>query len=205
MRNIAVIDVPSEKRESGQNRHYTERCSGTLLQSVEPKGPKLLMTAWHCIEHYADLSKTIGVRFPHAADKARSYSARVYRSGTSISSDWALLKLTAPVGDPKLTGLPLAAPWENEKATALGFAGALEQGRSTLSFDPRCVWSTSNLWASCQSSKGSSGGPLVQVRSNQAYLVGVISQGDSEKLTLSWSPSELPISLRAGLRFHEAP
>ena len=203
MRNIAVIDVPSEKRESGQSRHYTERCSGTLLQGVEPNHPKLLMTAWHCIEHYADLSKTIEVRFPHAAEKARSYPARVYRSGTSINSDWALLKLTSPVQDPKLKGLPLAHPWENEKATALGFAGGLEQGRSALSFDPRCVWISSNRWESCQSSKGSSGGALVQVRSDQAYLVGVISQGDSDELTLSWSPSELPISLRAGLSFHE--
>jgi len=201
MRNVVAIEVPSEKREAGRTRHFIERCSGTLLQNADNKRPDLILTAWHCVENYSDLSKHIQIRFPHAVAPLQALFARIYRSGDSITSDWALLRLVSPVPDAGLLGLSLSLRKENQPAYALGFAGELRQGRSSLSFDADCNWSQSNLWQSCQSSKGSSGGPLVQVHSDEAYVVGVISQGDSEEITLDWSTSELPLTLRSEINF----
>jgi len=205
MRNVVAIEVPSEKREAGRTRHFIERCSGTLLQNAVNNRPDLILTAWHCVENYSDLSKHIQIRFPHAVAPLQTLLARLYRSGDSITSDWALLRLVSPVNDAGLAGLSLSLRKENQPAYALGFAGELRQGRSSLSFDPNCVWSQSNRWRSCQSSKGSSGGPLVQVHSDEAYVVGVISQGDSHEITLGWSTSELPLTLRSEINFRPDP
>ena len=81
MKFVAAINVPTLKHEAGRTRHYREQCSATLINHDNARQDQWLITAWHCIEHYKDLSQTIEVRFPHAGPSAQYYTARLARSG----------------------------------------------------------------------------------------------------------------------------
>lgn len=192
MQNIAALEVPSLRFEDGRARHYIEYCSGTLLHDVETSQPRYILSAWHCVEHYHDLSQALRVRFPHLGDGNAVYKARLMDSGGRIDRDWALLELSASIPEQQLSGLPLIASDPEKPATAAGFALALEQGKNRLSFDDTCQTQDSISWEHCVTSKGASGGPLVQTLDGTTGIVGVISQGDSQTLTISFPSTRLP-------------
>lgn len=192
MENVANIEVPAIKHEQGRARHYTEYCSGTLLKNAKASEPRFVISAWHCVEHYQDLSRDLTVYFPHAQSHHKVYTARLVDSGGSISSDWALLKLSEAPSSEQLAGLALMTTDKNQPATAAGFALALPNGRQRLSFDDSCKANGENEWILCTTSKGASGGPIVQIHQSMAGIVGVISQGDSEAFTISFPSARLP-------------
>lgn len=192
MANVANIEVPAIKYEQGRARHYIEYCSGTLLKSAKTSQPRFMISAWHCVEHYQDLSRDLTVYFPHSQSRHKAYRARLVDSGGSISSDWALLKLSDSPSSAHLAGLTLMTTDINQPATAAGFALALPNGRQHLSFDDSCEANGENEWTRCTTSKGASGGPIVQIHQSMAGIVGVISQGDSQAFTISFPSARLP-------------
>lgn len=193
MENVVNIEVPAIKFEHGRARHYTEYCSGTLLKSSATLPTRFVVSAWHCVEYYQDLSRDLKVQFPHSRSTHRSaYTARVIDSGGSISRDWALLELSNGPSTAQLEGLSLLAIDTNKPATAAGFAMALPNGRQRLSFDNSCQANGETEWVRCTTSKGASGGPIVQTHESMPGIVGVISQGDSQALTISFPSARLP-------------
>lgn len=193
MKNVAKIEVPAIKFEQGRARHYTEYCSGTLLASSETSSARFVISAWHCVEHYQDLSRSIHVQFPHSLVTRQSgYTARLIDSGGGISRDWALLELTEGPSTTQLRGISVVKTDTNKPATAAGFALNLPNGRQRLSYDNSCQANGEAEWRLCTTSKGSSGGPIVQIHDSKPSLVGVISQGDSQGFTISYPSAKLP-------------
>jgi secreted trypsin-like serine protease len=192
MKNVANIEVPAIKFEHGRARHYTEYCSGTLLQNPKTLKPRFVISAWHCVEHYQDLSRDIIVGFPHFQSNHADYTARLIDSGGGISNDWAVLELSNGPSAEELEGLSLLATDKAKPATAAGFALALPKGRQRLSFDDSCRASGDVQWVQCTTSKGASGGPIVQTQGARSGIVGVISQGDSQAFTISYPSATLP-------------
>jgi hypothetical protein len=92
MANVANIEGPAIKYEQGRARHYIEYCSGTLLKSAKTSQPRFMISAWHCVEHYQDLSRDLTVYFPHSQSRHKAYSARWLERGAHISRPGFLKK-----------------------------------------------------------------------------------------------------------------
>lgn len=197
MQNVASIEVPGIKFEHGRARHYTEYCSGTLLRDDSSSETRYVISAWHCVEYYQDLSRSIKIRFPHFQSSPSVYSARLIDSGGGITNDWALLELSNGPNKAQLPGMPLIMTDPAKPATAMGFALALDNGRQQLAFDDSCSAQSAQHWLNCTTSKGASGGPIVQTLGSSTGIVGVISQGDSRALTISYPTIELPQRLKS--------
>jgi len=196
MQNVASIEIPAIKIEGSRARHYLEYCSGTLLRDNGALRRRYMISAWHCVEHYQDLSKALRVRFPHSSVTKLEYQARLIDSGGAIDRDWAVLELSTAPTPEQLEGLPVLTTDPSTAATAVGFALALENGRNELSYDDSCRMRDDIHWANCTTSKGSSGGPIVQTKEGAIGVVGVISQGDSQALTITYPISKLPTRWR---------
>ena len=193
MKNVANIEVPAIKIEQGRARHYKEYCSGTLLTSSNTLPTRFVISAWHCVEHYQDLSRDLEVHFPHSPSTQQSvYTARLIDSGGSIYHDWALLELKQGPSTVQLKGLSLSETDISKPAVAAGFALGLPDGRKRLSFDDSCLASGKTEWVRCSTSKGASGGPIVQIHEAIPSIVGIISQGDSRDFTISYPSAKLP-------------
>ncbi|HBZ50342.1 MAG TPA: hypothetical protein DEO43_08570 [Halieaceae bacterium] len=192
MKFVAAINVPTLKHEAGRTRHYREQCSATLINHDHARQDQWLITAWHCIEHYRDLSQTIEVRFPHAGLNDQYYTARVARSGERLERDWALLRLEQRLPPHLSSPLTLTAASPSLLATAAGYSKHLREGRERLSYDSNCRWVSAQEWQDCFTSKGTSGGPVVQTIADEPTIVGIISQGNGEGMTLTFPVDLLP-------------
>jgi hypothetical protein len=192
MKFVAAINVPTLKHEAGRTRHYREQCSATLINHNGVRQDQWLITAWHCIEHYKDLSQTIKVRFPHAGPNDQDYTARLARSGEHLERDWALLRLEQSLPAHLSSTLTLTVASPSLLATAAGYSKHLPEGRERLSYDSNCRWVSAQEWQDCLTSKGTSGGPVVQTIANEPVIVGIISQGNGQGMTLTFPVNLLP-------------
>ena len=57
--SVGKLTVPGTRIEDGYNRHYIEDCSATLVRSPGAASADVIVTAWHCLADYRDLSKPI--------------------------------------------------------------------------------------------------------------------------------------------------
>ncbi|MFK8048218.1 MAG: serine protease [Halioglobus sp.] len=188
---VGKLKVPSIKIIEGQRRNHREDCSATLISRPGKKSADTIVTAWHCLEFYTDLSKDI--TFTLLPSSENPISALVHRlaDGGSMHADWAILRLQKPVAAERVLPL-LIHPDRASIETLISMAGyssdpGLGQGGALLTYDPSCavtLHTPNSSNTNCRAFRGASGGAVVQLTSaGEPRLSGVISQGDGEELS----------------------
>ncbi|MFK7975606.1 MAG: serine protease [Halioglobus sp.] len=210
---IGQLKVPSSRLENGRRKHFYEDCSATLIRENSANAANAsntdahhVLTAWHCLEHYHDLSRAIVFTLPHRKGEAIKRSATIIADGGSMAADWALLRLTSSISseDAQPLSLNMDDSYHTEgnasknsasqtapanmparmKVTMAGFSrdNGLGQKGTALTYDAQC--NIQRLYngigeTDCTAFKGASGGPVLQRNSEgQMVINGVISQGD---------------------------
>ena len=206
LRAVGKLDVPTSRYNNGRRNHYREDCSGTLLAAPPGRQADVILTAWHCLEFYDDLSKPITFTLRAGTDTADSREAYRLADGGGMHADWALLKLYRPVpadGNPALALHPGRAD-SALPITMAGYSGddGLGAGGRVLTYHRDCAITRQDELESesnCRAYKGASGGAVVQLSPDgQPLLSGVISRGDSDQRSIY-----VPVSrLRGPLRRH---
>lgn len=184
LRAVGRLRVPGLRRIDGRNAHLVEDCSATLVAPPGARSSDIIVTAWHCLEDYRDLSREIVFTLlPGTADSHASEAVRL-ETGGSMHADWAILRLRQPVPAELVRPLqfnPLRADPERGVAMA-GYSRDLGEGGERLSYDPQCRVLNQPVGSShtdCAAAKGASGGAVVQSGADGvARLTGVISAGD---------------------------
>ena len=188
---VGKLHVPSIKMLEGRRSNHREDCSATLVSKPGAKKADTIITAWHCLEFYKDLSKRI--TFTLLPGSEDPIAAQVYRlaDGGSMHADWAILRLHKPVASDRVIPL-LIHPGRSGLESPISMAGysadpGLGQGGDLLTYDPRCtvtlqVRNSNN--SNCRAFRGASGGAVVQLSTKgEPWLAGVISQGNGEELS----------------------
>jgi hypothetical protein len=188
---VGRLLIPTVHFEDGYRRHYNERCTATLIApDAAPASPtadstpaphsRLLLTAWHCLEYYRDLSRPI--LFEHSS--GRRVAARAVSSGGSMYGDWALLHLAQP--------LPGAVEVRDERAEPgaqllmVGFSQREDDPTPPLEIDTDCellMQTGPDMTTNCHARRGASGGAVFSAGTPRHYL-GIISRGDSENRSI---------------------
>ena len=179
---VGRLDIPTSRVEDGRRRHYDERCSGTLLAPPEGGEARFVLSAWHCLEYYTDLSRDIRFELTGPAGQSLRSQARAVASGGGMAADWALLELAPPIpaGLGATAELDPRALAPGAHLAMAGFSGdpGLGAGGEQLTYDPDCRVtgaSGADRLTDCVAFKGASGGGAF----HGGRLVGVLSRGDS--------------------------
>ncbi|MEZ5571631.1 MAG: trypsin-like peptidase domain-containing protein [Halioglobus sp.] len=188
LRAVGKLQVPGQRYNDGQLSHYVEDCSATLVALPHSQQSDTIVSAWHCLENYRDVSKPITFTLWDAFGK--TVQREVYRleDGGGMHADWAILRLREPVTALQVVALPIlnaaADPYRPvimagySRDTGIGAAGEV------LTYDPDCTITQQdhNLGdTDCTAFKGASGGAVIQLSSaGEAFVCGVISQGNGE-------------------------
>ena len=185
---VARLQVPGSRVLEGARQHYIEDCSATLVVGRKGARANTVITAWHCLEYYRDLSRPLTLQF------SNGYSGEAYRvaDGGSMDADWAILKLYRPIPPATVEALlPQQEPADPARSiTMAGFSRdpGLGQGGTRLTYDRNCSILSQDARSGhtdCNAYKGASGGAVIQLNEDgAARLTGVISSGDSEKQSL---------------------
>ncbi len=191
LRAVGKLQVPGSKYNAGTREHLLEDCSATLVARTPGRPADTIITAWHCLAHYDDLSKPIV--FTLLPGQPGTLTREAYRlaDGGGMYADWALLRLRQSVPTAAVDALAIA-PGGADPARPVTMAGysrdeGIGEGGKRLSFDPACLitaraptTSTSN----CRAYKGASGGAVMQLSTaGTPQLSGVISEGDGAGLS----------------------
>ncbi|MGI9285265.1 MAG: trypsin-like serine peptidase [Pseudomonadales bacterium] len=188
--------MPGYKYKNGDRRHHDQHCTATLVTE------DIVLSGWHCLEYYSDLSKDIVFTLPYAQTDIQR-TARHLVDGGGMHADWLLLKLSKPISGRVASPVPVSTLSIMEPGTqALTLAGysrdsGLGAAGKRLSYDASCEILQNESYrvaTDCVAFKGSSGGPVVHGHS----IVGVVSAGDSEQLSY-YTPSK---SFITALRFY---
>jgi len=184
---VGKLQVPGIKFEQGLQRHHREDCSATLVGRAGSAQANTIVTAWHCLEFYKDLSKAIVFTLRNGTQQSFSIEARLLADGGSMQADWAVLRLQKSVPSHKLAALQLK-PKSLNTFQSITMAGYSNDGKNsefgqTLSYHSRCnilsPAASGNGASDCIAMKGASGGAVIQMSNNgRAELAGVISQGN---------------------------
>ena len=190
---VGKLQVPGSRNHNGYRRHRREDCSGTLVApSSNSRRADIVITAWHCLEYYADLSRPIVFTLKPGTEQAITREAYRLADGGGMHADWALLKLLQPVSSSDIQALtphPGRADG-NVPVTMAGYSGdaGLGEGGSVLTYHPACRIMQQNPGESesdCSAYKGASGGAVVQETGDgEARYSGVVSRGDSQALSI---------------------
>lgn len=192
LRAVGKLDVPGVTYRDGYSSHQRENCSGTLVAHAGSTRADTVITAWHCLEFYRDLSRPITFTLLLTDGKRIAREAYRVADGGGMYADWAVLRLKRAVKAvevPALTPHPARAQPERV-ITMAGFSGDPGLGRlgEALTFHAGCRITRQNRGESesdCSAYKGASGGAVVQVSAaGEAYFSGVISRGDGERVSL---------------------
>lgn len=183
---VARLEIPGSRYSGGHRQHYRETCSATLLAGPTPEGRPLLLTAWHCLEYYNDLSRPLRVTLQTREGTTISREAFRLADGGGMHADWALLRLRGKLPNIALARLALA-PGHADSARPVTMAGfsrdaGLGNGGAALTYDPECRITgvgRHSTATDCRAHKGASGGAVVQRDdAGRHVLAGVISEGD---------------------------
>jgi V8-like Glu-specific endopeptidase len=174
LRAVGRLEVPGYIVEDGERLHNRETCTATLI------APRRILTAWHCLEYYHDLSRPIRFSLPGQASKPRE--ARRLVDGAGMAGDWALLALDRPVPASEATPLAIArqAPAMPGSLSFAGYGGGRDN--ALLSWQARCRAETgdaTSIRTLCDARRGDSGGPGIV----NGEIIGVISKGSGQGLT----------------------
>lgn len=183
---VGKLTVPSYRYINGDRHHHDQHCTATLVKE------DIILSGWHCLEYYADLSQEIVFSLPYAKTTIKR-SAIHLADGGGMHADWLLLKLNRPINEQVAAAVPVSTVAVVAPGTqALTLAGysrdsGLGGGGRKLSYHPGCEILHNESYrvaTNCVAFKGSSGGPVV----HRQTIVGVISAGDSEQLSY-YTPS----------------
>lgn len=183
---VGKLDVPGSTYSEGRRSHLREDCSATLISTVPGRPANTIITAWHCLANYNDLSKPITFTLLPGEPDTQVREAYRLSDGGGMHADWAILRLYRPISAASTTTLAID-PGRADPARAISMAGyskdpGVGDYGNRLSFDPACLITEQAAKAStsnCLAHKGASGGAVVQLSvSGLPRLSGVISQGD---------------------------
>ena len=186
---VGKLTVPGQRYEQGERLHYREDCTATLI------GAQTILTAWHCLEYYGDVSHDI-------LFKLDGESRLAYRlaEGGGMRADWAVLQLDRPISD--VIPVPVRMEFDARVDTQVSIAGysrddGLGAGGTILTWQSACTITDNEGYrvaTNCLAYKGASGGPTLF----DGAIIGVISAGDGQGQTY-YAPSS---SFRSAVRLH---
>ncbi len=189
---VGMLQVPGIRYREGYPRHHREDCSATLVGRTHGKAASFILTAWHCLADYRDLSQRISFTLMPGSAQSQTREAVRVADGGGMHADWALLRLTAPV--PVGVARPLAVSRERgNPELAIAMAGfsrnpGEDRGARQLSHHPRCritAQRAGTTASDCAARKGTSGGAVIQPGTDSpAALLGVISEGDGAGVSI---------------------
>jgi hypothetical protein len=183
---VGKLQVPGNVYRDGQRAHLLEDCSASLVAVDGASRADTIVTAWHCLENYRDLSRPILFTLATGPGQPLQREAYPLEDGGGMHADWAILRLRQPVESAVVAALAIH-PGQAEAARDIAMAGFSRDGGKgrhgeQLTYDPRCrIIAESNGIASsnCIAFKGASGGAVVQLSARgAARFSGVISAGD---------------------------
>lgn len=176
---VGQLWVPAKRFRNGYAEHFDEHCSAALVTTKESLPSRLLLSAWHCIEDYRDLSRDLLFE----TQDGRRHPARVVASGGGMHGDWAILRLRKPLPG----GLLLTPPSEKRGDThAMAGFPRRADGDAALVHARHCRVTGRDgpdLRSDCILSKGASGGAVVDAGDARVYR-GVISRGDARSVSI---------------------
>lgn len=188
---VGKLQIPTSRVIDGERGAYIENCSATLVATPGAQAADTIVTAWHCLEHYRDISRDIHFTLIDPAGKRTQRKATRLYDGGGMHADWAVMRLQQSV--PQKLAQPLQMlRGDLDWAQPLSMAGfsrdaGLGGGGVHLTYDPRCAITGRSghaLDTSCQAYKGASGGAVIQVDADGvARFGGVISAGDGVGLS----------------------
>jgi len=210
LRAVGKLEVPGTQFTGGHSQSHRENCSATLISRSHNGVPNAatadtIVTAWHCLEFYNDLSKTITFTLLHGTGQSFSIEAVRLADGGGMDADWAVLRLLTPVPTKRIAALAVH-PGTADPRVPVTMAGYSKNSpEQRLSYDPACDITspadTEPTASNCKALKGASGGAVVQISpAGNALLAGVISQGDSANLSLFVPVGTFRRALQASLR-----
>ncbi|MEE4660716.1 MAG: trypsin-like serine protease [Halieaceae bacterium] len=174
---VGKLTVPGHDRVDGRRRSREENCTASLV------APSTIVTAWHCLEYYNDLSRDPQFSLPAVMGET-SVAATRLADGGGMEADWALMRLARPIR--QVAPLPVTAHGVPADAGMLiaGYArdSGLGEGGQQLTWQSDCRVrdpKPSRVGMDCVTYKGASGGPVLV----GGQVVGVISVGDGEQRT----------------------
>lgn len=186
LRAIGKLTVPGSIYHNGHRSHLLEDCSATLVTAFPGRQADTIVTAWHCLENYDDLSKPIIFTLLWGEAGAVEREAYLLADGGSMAFDWALLRLREPVRAQDIVALSIH-PARADAQQSVAMAGysrdkGLGELGNRLTFDPACLITAQTAPVSnsdCRAYKGASGGAVVQLSAaGIPQFSGVISEGD---------------------------
>ena len=190
LRAVGKLRVPGSRYRDGRRRHLQEDCSATLVRRGSGNRADTIITAWHCLAYYSDLSRPITFTLLPGQDRSEEREAYRVADGGGMHADWAVLRLFQPItGDLALAIHPDRA----DPARPVSMAGysrdtAKGDGGARLTFDPSCLITRQGTTVSdtdCVAYKGASGGAVVQLSpTGEPELSGVVSQGNGAGLSI---------------------
>jgi hypothetical protein len=191
LRAVGKLQVPGSRYQDGRRSHYHEDCSATLVTRHRGSPANTIITAWHCLEFYNDLSKPI--LFTLFSGPGQSVDREAYRlaDGGGMHADWAILRLYQSVPAELATAMLIhpASADPNRHISMAGYSRdhGLGSNGEQLTFDPSCLitWQTpTECESDCTAHKGASGGAVMQLSTEgRPRFSGVISQGDGAGLS----------------------
>ncbi|MCX2976661.1 trypsin-like serine peptidase [Candidatus Marimicrobium litorale] len=189
---VGKLRVPGQRYEQGRTKHYVEDCSATLVARRGRTQADIIVTAWHCLEYYRDLSRPIVFSTRTGSGEPLYREARRLVDGGGMHADWAVLALAKAIPVDRVPHLTVTQDLPNKEHPVImaGYSrdSGLGKHGTVLTFDPACAIVREHLsWGStnCRAYKGSSGGAVIQLRpGGSASMVGVISQGNGEGTSL---------------------
>ncbi len=212
LRAIGKLQVPGVKYKQGYPLNYREDCSATLITSsksaaVKETSADTIITAWHCLEFYSDLSKTITFTLLYGTKQSITRSAYRISAGDNMNGDWAVLRLSQSVPTSSVAALRVH-PGAADRQRAITMAGYSKNSPGErLSYDPDCSIIMAEparqdgITSNCKALKGASGGAVVQLSAQgEPLLAGVISQGDGQNMSVFVPVDEFRSAIQASLR-----
>lgn len=206
LRAVGKLQVPGQRHRAGHQSHYVEDCSATLVTRYGRSQADTIITAWHCLQWYGDLSKSITFTIESISGEPLQRQAYRLEDGGGLHADWAIMRLHNPVQAGEVAALvvhPEAAD-PGQPVTMAGFSkddgiGALGL---VLTFDPACAITAQDRHlgdTNCTAFKGASGGAVIQLSdAGEPRMCGVISQGNGEGRS-----TFVPVSgFRGALKLH---
>ncbi len=207
LQGVGKLYVPGTKYDKGHRLNYKEHCSATLVAEPGKLSANTIITAWHCLEHYDDLSKAITFTLFYGTTQSITIDAYPYDDGGSMQADWALLRLYTSVADTIASALVVHTGHAEEGRPIVMAGYSTDSHDERLSYDPSCSIASTPLSSpeiketDCNAAKGASGGAVVQYTvQGEPLLVGVISQGNGEGLSLYVPVQVFRARLQASLR-----
>jgi hypothetical protein len=191
LRAVGKLRVPGSTYLDGKKAHLQEDCSATLVTGKAGREADTIVTAWHCLVNYSDLSRPIVFALLPEHEGGLQREAYRLTDGGGMHADWAILRLTLPIAPGDANAL-LINPGPANPVKTISMAGySRDSGRGDhgkrLTFDPACVITAvgpATSDSNCLAHKGASGGAVVQLSGNGIPLFsGVISEGDSAGLS----------------------